>query len=133
MPPSLSRWRALWCSPERHDVIFWAAGPFGLAAILVFFAFDLLHLDGEDLRRATLLARKGELETLLRRASPIISFSGRIVGNGAKVFAEAAKSGLEGIVSKQIDKPYAPGNRGIWVKSKYLNRQEFVVVGWTDP
>ena len=45
----------------------------------------------------------------------------------------ACKLGLEGIVSKTIDAPYAPGNRGLWRKSKCLNRQEFVVVGWTDP
>src|SRR5580704_10353475 len=43
------------------------------------------------------------------------------------------KLGLEGIVSKRSDAPYAPGNHGPWVKTKCLNRQEFVVVGWTDP
>jgi hypothetical protein len=43
------------------------------------------------------------------------------------------KLGLEGIVSKQIDSQYSPGNRGIWVKIKCLNRAEFVIVGWTDP
>jgi hypothetical protein len=40
---------------------------------------------------------------------------------------------LEGIVSKRADAPYAPGNRGLWVKVKFLHREEFVVVGWTDP
>src|SRR5205823_1614442 len=40
---------------------------------------------------------------------------------------------LEGIVSKRADAPYAPGNRGLWLKVKCLNREEFVVVGWTDP
>jgi ATP-dependent DNA ligase len=40
---------------------------------------------------------------------------------------------LEGIISKQADPPYAPGNRGRWLKVKCLNREEFVVVGWTDP
>ena len=40
---------------------------------------------------------------------------------------------LEGIVSKRADAPYAPGNRGLWVKVKCLHREEFVVVGWTDP
>jgi hypothetical protein len=43
------------------------------------------------------------------------------------------KLGLEGAISKLADRPYVPGNRGIWVKSKCLNREEFVVVGWTDP
>ena len=47
--------------------------------------------------------------------------------------AQACKLGLEGAISKRADRPYAPGDRGIWVKSKCLNREEFVVVGWTDP
>ena len=42
-------------------------------------------------------------------------------------------SSLEGIVSKHADAPFAPGNRGLWIKVKCLNREEFVVVGWTDP
>src|SRR5262249_34858338 len=45
----------------------------------------------------------------------------------------ACRMALEGAVSKRIDRPYAPGDRGLWVKSKCLNREEFVVVGWTDP
>jgi bifunctional non-homologous end joining protein LigD len=44
-----------------------------------------------------------------------------------------AKLELEGIVSKRADAPYAPGNRGLWLKVKCLHREEFVVVGWTDP
>jgi ATP-dependent DNA ligase len=45
----------------------------------------------------------------------------------------AGKLGLEGIVSKRLDAPYSPGDRRLWVKTKCLNREEFVVVGWTDP
>ena len=102
-------------------------------AALVYFAFDLLHLDGKDLTGLPLLERKAKLETLLRAAPPGISFSSHMIGDGARVYAEAEKQSLEGIVSKAIDAPYTPGNRGIWVKTKALNRQEFVVVGWTDP
>jgi len=102
-------------------------------ADLVYFAFDLLHLDGGDLTRLPLLERKGRLEVLLAKPPPIVRYSEHWVGNGVRVFEEATKFGLEGIVSKQVDKPYVPGNRGIWVKTKCLNRQEFVVVGWTDP
>src|SRR5207253_9251032 len=47
--------------------------------------------------------------------------------------SRACKLGLEGIVSKRADASYAPGNRGLWVKVKCLHREEFVVVGWTDP
>jgi ATP-dependent DNA ligase len=45
----------------------------------------------------------------------------------------AGKLGFEGVVSKTIDAPYAPGNRGLWRKVKWLNRQELVIVGWSDP
>jgi ATP-dependent DNA ligase len=44
----------------------------------------------------------------------------------------AGKLGFEGVVSKTVDAPYAPGNRGLWRKAKWLNRQEFVIVGWSD-
>jgi ATP-dependent DNA ligase len=40
---------------------------------------------------------------------------------------------IEGIVSKRADAPYTPGNRGLWLKVKCLHREEFVVIGWTDP
>src|SRR5271163_672020 len=102
-------------------------------AALVYFAFDLLHLDGEDLMRLPLLERKARLEALLADAPPVLRFSCHIIGNGARVFEEGSKLGVEGMVSKQVDKPYLPGNRGVWVKTKFLNRQEFVIVGWTDP
>ena len=48
-------------------------------------------------------------------------------------YDKACAMHVEGIVSKRIDAPYAPGNRGLWLKVKCLNREEFVVVGWTDP
>src|ERR1700722_14990261 len=102
-------------------------------AALVYFAFDLLHLDSEDLMRLPLLERKARLEALLADAQPVLHFSGPIIGNGARVFEEGSKLGVEGMVSKQVDRPYMPGNRGVWVKTKFLNRQEFVIVGWTDP
>ena len=83
--------------------------------------------------RLPLLKRKARLEALLNGAPPVLRFSGHIVGNGARVFDEGSKLGIEGMISKQVDKPYLPGNRGVWVKTKFLNRQEFVIVGWTDP
>jgi ATP-dependent DNA ligase len=62
-----------------------------------------------------------------------VSFFARRLEALASVFEEGSKLGVEGMVSKQIDKPYLPGNRGVWVKTKFLSRQEFVIVGWTDP
>ena len=100
---------------------------------LVFYAFDLLFLDGESTAALPLIERKKRLHTLFRRKIDGLLFSDHIVGDGPRFRAEACKLGLEGAISKRADQPYAPGDRGIWVKSKCLNREEFVVVGWTDP
>jgi ATP-dependent DNA ligase len=56
-----------------------------------------------------------------------------LVGDGPAVLKQACALEAEGIVSKQVNAPDASGNRGIWVKTKCLNRQEFVIVGWTEP
>ncbi|SEC71191.1 bifunctional non-homologous end joining protein LigD [Rhizobiales bacterium GAS188] len=100
---------------------------------LVYYAFDLLHLDGEDLARWPLLERKERLEALLAGAEARLRYSEHIVGHGADVLLEACRLGAEGIVSKQIDRAYAPDDRGIWIKAKCLKRQEFIAVGWTEP
>jgi bifunctional non-homologous end joining protein LigD len=55
------------------------------------------------------------------------------IGHGRAFHEKACAMALEGIVSKRADAPYAPCNRGLWVKVKFLHREEFVVVGWTDP
>jgi ATP-dependent DNA ligase len=103
----------------------------GHAAALVFFLFDLLYLDGEDLRPRPLIERKERLRTLLANAGPCLHFSDHMVGQGPAFYEKACAMHVEGIVSKRIDAPYSPGNRGLWRKVKCLNRAEFVVVGWT--
>jgi DNA ligase D-like protein (predicted ligase) len=105
----------------------------GNAAALVFFLFDLLHLDGEDLRERPLIERKELLRTLLANAAPCLHYSDHVVGQGPGFYEKAGAIHVEGIVSKRIDAAYAPGNRGLWRKVKCLNRAEFVVVGWTEP
>jgi DNA ligase D-like protein (predicted ligase) len=100
---------------------------------LVYFAFDLLALDGAPIARLPLLQRKARLAEILKKPPPGVSYSEHNDGPGETVREAACKVGLEGIVSKQVDSQYSPGNRGIWVKSKCLNRAEFVIVGWTDP
>src|ERR1700730_17587411 len=55
------------------------------------------------------------------------------VGRGPEFYAKACELSLEGIIFKRADASYSPGNRGLWVKVKCENREEFVVVGWTDP
>jgi DNA ligase D-like protein (predicted ligase) len=99
---------------------------------LVYYAFDLLHLDGEDVSRLPLIERKALLEPLTAD-KPGLQFNGHETGDGEVILRHAGKLGFAGVVSKTIDAPNARGNRGLWRKAKCLNRQEFVVVGWTDP
>jgi DNA ligase D-like protein (predicted ligase) len=110
-----------------------AASDAGNAAGLVYFIFDLLHLDGEDVSALPLIERKARLAALLSNAGPPLHYSDYHRGQGAAFHQRACASSLEGIVSKRADAPYAPGNRGLWLKVKCLNREEFAVVGWTDP
>jgi bifunctional non-homologous end joining protein LigD len=104
---------------------------------LVYFAFDVLHLDGEDLAAQPLDARKEALARLIRespaKAREVIRFSEHVVGNGAAFFAQACKLGIEGIVSKQRAQPYRKGRNTCWVKTKCMQRQELVIGGFTDP
>jgi DNA ligase D-like protein (predicted ligase) len=100
---------------------------------LIYFAFDLIYLDGRDLRAEALLERKSRLAALIEGADPVIRFNEHLLGNGETILREACKLNVEGIVSKRADAAYVPGNRGLWVKCKCLNREEFVIVGWTDP
>jgi bifunctional non-homologous end joining protein LigD len=102
------------------------------SARLVFYAFDLLHLDGRDTARLPLHERKALLQPIVTDI-PGLQFNGHEVGDGELVRRHACQLGFEGIVSKTVNAPYASGNRGLWRKAKCLNRQEFVVVGWTDP
>ena len=99
---------------------------------VVYYAFDLLHLDGWDVSNLELLGRKKLLEPLVA-SKPGLQFNGHETDDGEVILKHAGKLGFEGVVSKTIDAPYAPGNRGLWRKAKALNRQEFVVVGWSDP
>jgi len=105
----------------------------GNAAGLVFFLFDLLYLDGEDLTARPLIERKERLAALLPTTASPLQFSDHQIGLGPDFYEMACPLGVEGIVSKRADAPYAPGNRGLWLKVKCLNREEFVVIGWTDP
>ncbi|SEP50932.1 bifunctional non-homologous end joining protein LigD [Rhodospirillales bacterium URHD0017] len=100
---------------------------------LVFFAFDLLFLNGRSTAQLPLTQRKEKLKRLFKREIGGLRYSEHVLGDGPQFRAHACKFGLEGAISKQADRPYAPGDRGIWLKSKCLNREEFIVVGWTDP
>jgi bifunctional non-homologous end joining protein LigD len=99
---------------------------------LVFFLFDLLFLDGEDLRAQPLIERKDRLKVLLTDAPSCLQFADHQIGQGPAFHRLACEHGLEGIVSKRVNAPYEPGRR-TWLKVKCLNREEFIVVGWSEP
>ncbi len=105
----------------------------GNAAALVFFLFDLLYLDGEVISAVPLRERKERLRDLLSNTGTPLQYSDHQIGRGPKFYAGACELSPEGIISKRADAPYSPGDRGLWVKVKCQNREEFVVVGWTDP
>ncbi len=104
----------------------------GRSGSLVFFLFDLLFLDGEDLMALPLIERKARLAKLLTGAPSSLRYSDHQMGRGPAFHRLACERGLEGIVSKRINGRYEPDRRS-WLKVKCLNREEFVVVGWSDP
>lgn len=95
------------------------------------FAFDLLSLDGQDLKGLTTIERKERLESLLGRAEPPIHVSDHVLGAGETLFRSLCEAGQEGIISKRADAPYRSTRTRNWVKVKCTRRQEFVLVGWT--
>ncbi|MGB0086880.1 MAG: DNA ligase D [Rhodomicrobiaceae bacterium] len=100
---------------------------------LVYFAFDLLELDGRDLRGRPLVERKAKLKELLSslpKTSPI-HYSDHVRGSGGEVLKRLCAKGQEGVVSKRADSKYVGQRTRSWLKIKCTRRQEFVIVGWT--
>ena len=104
-------------------------------ASLVYFIFDLIYLDGYRLDGAGLLDRKALLARILESPpDDRLRYSEHQIGGGPEFFAAAAATaGLEGIVSKKTDARYWPGRSTNWLKVKAHQREEFIVLGWTDP
>jgi bifunctional non-homologous end joining protein LigD len=95
-----------------------------------FYAFDLLHLDGYDLRQVPLIRRKELLRRIIPDVPGILRFSEHFDQNGDVILRHACRLSLEGLVSKLRDGPYHSGRGKDWVKSKCSERQEFVVAGF---
>jgi bifunctional non-homologous end joining protein LigD len=98
----------------------------------VYYVFDLLYLNGEDLRKATLADRKAALRLLFDDLPQggAIRFSDHLEEDGATLVRHACRMGLEGIISKRADRPYRSGRGDDWVKSKCTQRQELVIAGY---
>jgi DNA ligase D-like protein (predicted ligase) len=99
---------------------------------LIFFLFDLLFLNGKNLTALPLVGRRARLEALLTGAPESLRYNDHQIGQGPAFHHLACQHALEGVVSKRIDGRYDPDRR-TWLKTKCLNREEFVVVGWSDP
>lgn len=98
----------------------------------VYYVFDLLQLDGRDLRGLPLVERKDRLAALLPDGAddgPLI-YSGHMTEDGDMVFANACDLKLEGIISKRAQDPYRSGRTKSWLKTKCGMEQEFVIIGW---
>lgn len=101
---------------------------------IFYYAFDLLQLNGKDLRNAPLVDRKARLEELLKKPPDVLRFSASLGGNAARLLKQARRLGLEGLIGKRIDSVYEPGRRsGAWIKLKLTLEQEFVIGGYTEP
>ena len=102
---------------------------------LVFFVFDLLFLDGADLRQSPLGERKERLAALLakRRPSPqTVRYVEHFTSDGSEVFRSARDLGLEGVVSKKAAAPYRSGRSDSWTKAKCRTAHEVVIGGWSE-
>ena len=97
---------------------------------IVFFAFDLLHLKGEDLRRTPFIERRAALRNLIEPhpRSPI-QFSDHADCDGLRLFKAAVDLGLEGIVSKRVKSLYRGGPSRSWLKTKNMVEGEFILIG----
>ena len=96
---------------------------------LTFVAFDLLQLDGSDLRRWPLTERRNALDRLIGRSGDAVHFSQSLPGTPAQVFALAEQAGLEGIVCKRSGSRYASGRTRDWLKVKCFDEAEFALLG----
>ena len=97
----------------------------------IFYAFDLLHLDGQDFTAAPLTERRQTLQALLQPLqNHAIRLSEHFETEGSLLLEHACRMDLEGIISKRVASPYRSGRNGDWVKTKCSDRQEFVVIGY---
>src|SRR3984957_18859616 len=99
-----------------------------------YYAFDLLRLNGMDLRDHPLEERKAKLETLLQEAPENIRYSASFGTDPEKLLEQARRLGLEGLIGKRVGSRYEAGRRtGSWIKLKLEQQQEFVIGGYTEP
>ena len=99
---------------------------------VVYCVFDLLELDGSDLKSRTLIERRARLKSTLRPSSAL-QHSEAWHDDSQQRFDAACRSGWEGLIAKRADAPYVAGRSKDWLKLKCVWEQEFVIGGYTDP
>jgi bifunctional non-homologous end joining protein LigD len=101
---------------------------------IVFYAFDLLRLNGKNLQNSPIEERKSKLEELLKNAPGVIRYSVSFTKDVHELLNRVRSLGLEGLIGKRSGSKYEPGKRtGAWVKIKLHLEQEFVIGGYTEP
>jgi bifunctional non-homologous end joining protein LigD len=95
-------------------------------------AFDCLYVNGKDLRKEALSARRTMLERIVK-PSKVISLSARLADDGLKAFQIASRRGLEGLIAKNLDSTYFEGRSSQWLKVKVHQEDEFIIGGYTEP
>ena len=103
----------------------------GAKAELAFFAFDLLVENGKDITSLSNLERKERLAALLKGAGPPLVYGDHVIGRGEDLFEAVCGEGGEGIISKRAGAAYRGARGRNWLKIKCIQRQEFVIVGWS--
>jgi bifunctional non-homologous end joining protein LigD len=111
--------------PKRVEVL-------GKTTPVTYVAFDLLHIDGQDIISRPLVERKKRLKSILKEG-PYLLYGDHIEGGGTRFFKEATSRGFEGVIAKESQSQYVPGLRTEnWVKIKQINTVDCVVVGWSE-
>ncbi len=111
--------------PKRVEVL-------GKTTPVTYVAFDLLHLDGQDIINRPLLERKKRLKSITREG-PYLLYGDHIEGEGTRFFKEATSHGFEGIIAKETRSQYVPGLRtDYWIKIKQIRAADCVIVGFSD-
>jgi bifunctional non-homologous end joining protein LigD len=101
---------------------------------IVYYAFDLLQLNGKDLRNLPIEERKAKLEALLKKPPGVIRYSASFTRDINELLNRTREMGLEGLIGKRRGSKYEPGRRsGVWIKLKLHHEQEFVIGGYTEP
>jgi bifunctional non-homologous end joining protein LigD len=101
---------------------------------ILYYVFDLLRYEGNDLQKLPIAERKELLQKALTRAPDLIRYSLVLKGEIKRLLEEAQRLGLEGLIGKRADSEYEAGKRsGAWIKLKLHHEQEMVIGGFTDP